>query len=127
MPAAVLGMATPLDLTCVNVVALLDTGATCSAISHGVISQLGLRPHEKRHLRVATEDRLVEYYFFRIGLFPDLGVNNPASAALPFVFAELDGFGMRNASEFDVIIGMDVLRQCDFQFDRRGHWQLEFG
>lgn len=28
---------------------------------------------------------------------------------------------------FYVILGMDVLRQCDFSVDRTGRWQLSFG
>ena len=83
-------------------------------------------PHEKRLLRVATEDRLVEYYFFRIGLFAE-SEDDAVGLLLPFVFAEVDGFGMRDAGAFELIIGMDVLSQTDFAMDRNGRWTLDFG
>ena len=83
-------------------------------------------PHEKRLLRVATEDRLVEYYFFRVGLFAE-SEDDAIGLQLPFVFAEVDGFGMRDAGAFELIIGMDVLSQTDFAMDRNGRWTLDFG
>ncbi len=127
LPVAVLSSDNPADLTYIEAVALLDTGASCSAIGPRVISELGLSPYEKRQLLVATEDRLVDYYLFRIGLFDGLGDESRSMARLPFVFADLDGFGMRSSGQFDVILGMDVLRQCDFELYRTGRWRLSFG
>jgi hypothetical protein len=127
LSAVVLGSRNPADLTHVVVTALLDTGATCSAISPAIIRQLELKPYQRRHLRVATEDRLVEYYFFRVGLFPDESDTVLQRDGLPFVFAEVDGFGMRESMDFGLIIGMDVLSQCDLDLDRTGHWRLTFG
>lgn len=72
---------------------------------------------------VATEERLVDYFLFRIGLVPQGNSEN----GLPFVFAETDGFRIRSSMGFDVILGMDVLRQCDFGMRRTGDWQLSFG
>lgn len=123
LPVAILRSVDPADLTHVRVIALLDTGATSSAISPRVIGELGLEPFEKRHLTVATENRLVDYYVFRVGLFD----SSMEGAAFPFVFGETRGFGMSSTLGFDVILGMDVLRQCDFRLDRTGHWQLSFG
>ena len=123
LPVAVLRSDIPTDLTFVRGTALLDTGATTSAIAPNIIQELGLQPFEKRHLLVATEDRMVDYYFFRIGFF----VGSRKMPALPYVLTEAEGFGMRAAASFDVILGMDALRQCDFQMDRTGHWRLEFG
>lgn len=120
-------MRNPADLTHVAVTALLDTGATCSALGPHIIEQLALAPYERRHLAVATEDRLVDYYLFRIGFFPDTDKDGHQRSLLPYVFAETDGFGMRATGLFDVILGMDVLSQCDFSMDRTGHWHLVFG
>jgi hypothetical protein len=123
LPVAILKSDDPADLTHVRATALLDTGATTSAITPGIIDSLGLEPFEKRHLTVATEDRLVDYFVFRIGLFD----RNVPEATLPWVFGETRGFGMRATPGFDVILGMDVLRQCDFRLDRTGRWELTFG
>lgn len=76
---------------------------------------------------VATEERLVDYFLFRIGLFPTAAGPNSDEPALPYVFAETDGFRMRDSSTFDVILGMDVIRQCDLNIGRSGNWALTFG
>ena len=64
---------------------------------------------------------MVDYFFFRIGLF---GI---ASGPIPYIFAELDGFGWPESKGFDVILGMDVLGQCDVDMRRDGSWSLTFG
>jgi hypothetical protein len=117
----------PADLSFVEATALLDTGATSSAIAPRIVSQLGLDPYAKRPLMVATEERLVDFYLFRIGLFPKAAGLDPDSLALPYVFAETDGFRMRDSTTFEVILGMDVIRQCDLNVSRDGDWRLEFG
>jgi Aspartyl protease len=120
---AILGSRNPTDLTFFECVALLDTGATSSGIGPRVIRELGLRSHEKKLLSVATEMRMVEYFLFRVGLFPVGG--DGVRSSLPFVFAEIDGFSWVAAKTFDVILGMDVLSQCAFTLSRTGAWTLE--
>jgi hypothetical protein len=92
-----------------------------------VVEQLNLAPYEKRYLKVATEDRLVSYHFYRIGLFTDKMISEASAPQLPYIFAEVDGFEMQKAPDFDVIIGMNVLSQCDFTMSRNGRWLLNFG
>lgn len=102
---------------------MLDTGATTSGIAPSIVEGLGLSSYEKRRLVVATEERIADYYLFRIGLFPD----GQLSGGLPFVFAETLGFGIRPTDNFDMILGMDVLRQCDLRVTQDRKWQLHFG
>jgi hypothetical protein len=123
LPVAILKSDNPVDLTHICATALLDTGATSCAIAPHIIETLQLEPFERRHLTVATEDRLVDYFVFRVGLFDKEMFGN----GIPFVFGETRGFGMRATTGFDVILGMDVLRQCDFKMDRSGTWLLSFG
>jgi Aspartyl protease len=118
---AVLASDNPTDLTFTKAQALLDTGSTVSGLGPRVIDKLGLDSYGKRLLGSATELRMVNYYFFRIGLF---GIE---SGDLPYIFAELDGFGWPEHKGFDVILGMDVLSQCEFSMRRNGQWQLTFG
>ncbi len=127
LPAVVLDIKNPNDLSFVAVTALLDTGATGGAISPTVVEKLNLAPYEKRYLKVATEDRLVNYYFYRIGLHPDNGQPGALTPQLPYIFAEVDGFEMQKSADFDIIIGMNVLSQCDFRMTRNGNWALKFG
>ena len=122
----VLRASDPTDMTSVRARALLDTGATVSGIGPRVINELSLESYGKKRLKSATEEVFVDYYLFRIGLeLPDDGPEG--SAALPFVFDELDGFSWGRSADFDVILGMDVLRACDLMMMRNGHCTLAFG
>jgi hypothetical protein len=94
----------PSDFTHVAAVALVDTGSTVSGIGPRLIAELGLESHQKRRLKSATEERFVPYFLFRLGLWPD-----GDRSALPFIFDGLDGFGRSRSSDFEVILGMDVL------------------
>lgn len=75
---------------------------------------------------VATEQRLVEFYVFRLGLYADPD-GGPGANGWPHVFAETEGFEIRQAFNFDLLLGMDVLSQCDLSVLRSGRWRLAFG
>lgn len=126
----VLNAGDPNDLTSFPAVALLDTGATVSGIGPRMISGLGLESYGKNRLKSATDELFVSYYLFRLGLHGSDGEAAGAGAdapRLPYIFDDLDGFSWSRHAEFDVILGMDVLRQCDLSMDRSGHCSLRFG
>jgi hypothetical protein len=118
----VLGSVDPTDLTHIATRALLDTGATKSAITLRIVTQLQLALVGKRPIMVATEQRLLDFFMFRLGLFP---TDQPAN--IPFIFAETEGFQISQTHDFEVLLGMDVLSQCDFSMARSGNWNLTFG
>lgn len=126
LPVAILRSEDPTDLTHEVGVALLDTGATSSAIAPAIVTKLGLVSSGKRPIMVATEQRLVDFFVFRLGLFPEVE-SAPAPLGLPYVFAETEGFQIRQTHGFDVLLGMDVLRECDFSLARKRTWALAFG
>jgi hypothetical protein len=116
----------PADMTSIPARALLDTGATVSGIGPRIVQALDLSSHSKKRLKSATEEAFVDYYLFRIGFHvgnADLG----DALQLPFVFDASDGFSWARSADFDVILGMDVLKQCDFTRDRTGRCTLRFG
>lgn len=119
----ILGSVNPMDMTHARAVALLDTGATRSAISPEIVSHLSLRPSGNRPLVVATEQRIVTFYPFRVGIVPAVPQDAPA---FPYIVAETEGFEMRSKGDFGVILGMDVISLGDFTIRRYGHWQLRF-
>lgn len=125
LPVAVLDSRNPTDLTYVECRALLDTGATSCGISPRVIEKLGLRSHEKKRLSVATELRMVDYFLFRVGFLPQFDQEDVNQH--PYIFAETDGFSLTAPMGFDLILGMDVLSQCDFELHRNGTWKMSFG
>lgn len=73
---------------------------------------------------VATEQRLVDFFVFRLGLFAD---GDDDASRWPHVFAETEGFQIRQSHNFDVLLGMDVIGQCDLEINRNGTWRLGFG
>lgn len=119
----------PHDLTSLPGVALLDTGATVSGVGPRMISGLGLESFGKNRLKSATDEVFVPYYLFRLGLYGNDSEPEPVGGApcLPYVFDDLEGFSWSRAAEFDIILGMDILRQCDLTVDRSGQCSLRFG
>ncbi len=73
---------------------------------------------------VATEQRLVDFFVFRLGLFAD---DADQRSPWPHVFAETEGFQIQQSHNFDLLLGMDVIRQCDLKVSRDGNWRLAFG
>lgn len=70
-------------------------------------------------------EQQVERYLFRIGLDSDGDTND--APQFPFVFEDVEGFEMRNGFAFDVLLGMDILHQCDLTLDRTRTARLTFG
>ena len=65
----------------------------------------------------------VERFAFRLGFQPDAA---PSGApTFPFIFDEVIGIELTNAFEFSALIGMDILRRCNFEMRRDGHCRLE--
>lgn len=129
LPIAVLRPGSVIDLTSFAAIALVDTGATTSGIGPRVIEDLGLHSYGKKLLRSASDEVFVSYFLFRIGFYSDEQIASPAPPAddLPFTFEETDGFSWRRPADFDVILGMDVLSQCDVSMDRAGRCRIRFG
>lgn len=123
LPVAVFPSRNPTDLTFETYVALLDTGATASWISGNVVARFDLESIGKKPVVVATEIRQRSAYVFRLGLMGD----GLPSTTLPIVFSETIGFKIDQATGFDVLLGMDVLSETDFEMKRSGHWKLSFG
>lgn len=123
LPVAVFASRNPADLTFETYTGLLDTGATASWISSTIVRRFGLVPVAKKQVVVATEIRVRPTYLFRLGLIGD----DQPSTAIPYVFAETMGFEITQAEGFDVLLGMDVILQTEFQIRRDGSWELNFG
>lgn len=114
----------PTDLTAIDVVALLDTGATTSGISQEIAERLDLRGMGKRPMGSARGLDQVERYLFRIGLNPQ---SRDMAPVFPFIFPAALGFEIVRGSSFEALIGMDVLRHCDLILSRDGSGSLRFG
>ena len=113
------------DLTGMPARALVDTGSSVSGVAQRVAGRLNLAPLGKRPLSSAQGQGQAERYAFRVGLWPDnASADRPA---FPFVFGEVIGIELTNAFEFEALLGMDILAQCDFETRRDGRCRLSFG
>lgn len=113
------------DLTGVEAKALLDTGSSVSGVASRLAEALKLTQMGKRPLTSAQGQGQVERYAFRIGLRPDQP--SSGSPVFPYVFEEVIGIELTNAFEFDALLGMDILGQCDFEMLRNLRCRLHFG
>jgi hypothetical protein len=50
--------------------------------------------------------------------------DEPAS---PYIFGDVSGFELSDSFSLDALIGMDILRHCDFEMRRDGLCRLRFG
>ena len=111
------------DLSGTDATALIDTGSSVSGVAIALAQSLKLIGLGKRPLKSAQGESQVERYAFRVGF----KANGAHSSAFPFVFEEVIGIELTNAFEFNALIGMDILGQCDFTMDRTGRCSLAFG
>jgi len=123
LPILVLAPYPVTDLTGVAATALVDTGSSVSGVSLSVAESIHLVGLGKRPLKSAQGEGQVERYAFRVGLKPD----EESELAFPFVFEEVIGIELTNAFEFNALLGMGILSQCDFRSDRNGNCSLAFG
>ena len=87
--------------------ALWDTGANCSAISTRVVMLLGLVPVSKESMTHAGGQSIVDIY--------SVGIVLPNNVLVPLVDVFESDF-----SSFDVLIGMDIISQCDLSVSNLG-------
>jgi hypothetical protein len=105
--------------------ALIDTGSTTSGITKAVASELALVGRGKRPLGSAQGEGQAERYLFRIGI--TAGLIGASGRRFPFVFEEVMGFELANSFQFEALLGMDILSQCDLSIDRDRRCSLRFG
>lgn len=121
LPCLILAPFPETDLTGVEARALIDTGSSVSGVASSLAEHIGLVELGKRPLKSAQGEGQVQRYAFRLGLSPD-GENG-----FPFIFDEVIGIELANTFEFNALIGMDILGQCDMTFERNGRCRICFG
>ena len=119
LPIKILKADNVADMTCVEAIALVDTGATVSGIHSRLAEALGLQPIGKRPILSAHGLAHIDHYLFRIGVNPD-----GWEAPYPYIFPEVIGLALSASEHFSALLGMDILRHCDFSIDRAGNCRL---
>jgi hypothetical protein len=122
LPVVILPPTPSTDLTGYDGMALVDTGSTTTGITPRVARHLSLPKRGKRPLGSAQGEGQAERYLFRVGVQP------PSDGpSFPYVFDDVIGFELAETFQFDALLGMDLLRQCDFAIFRPGGCRLVFG
>ena len=103
----------------------MDTGATTSGITPRVAQHLDLPARGERPLGSVRGEEQAERYLFRVGLVSAREPDDPPS--YPFLFEDVVGFELRHHFQFDALLGMDGLSQCDFATHRGGRCRLVAG
>jgi len=94
----------------INALALWDTGATSSAVTHDLATKLGLKPITKVNVNTANGIALQNVYLVNIYL--------PNKVVIPYVkVTEILG----SVGGFDVLIGMDIISLGDFSITNKDH------
>ena len=124
LPVLILAPFPITDLSGAPAMALIDTGSSISGIAANVAESLSLMRLGKRPLKSAQGEGQVERYAFRLGIQPG---RSDGASSFPFIFEEVIGIELTNTFEFTALIGMDILAQCDFSMDRKGHCTMQFG
>ena len=104
--------------------ALVDTGATTSAVTPRVARKLDLRPIGKRPLGSAQGEGQAERFVVRVAIDLNSSGDTPS---FPFVFDRIQGFELADAFTLDALLGMNILSQCDLTVARSGRCSLAFG
>ena len=125
MPCLILAPYPVVDLSGIEARALIDTGSSVSGISKSIAEQLNLSGLGKRPLKSAQGESHIERHAFRVGIHPTRQATE--HIGFPYVFEEVIGIELTNAFEFNALIGMDILAQCDLTIMRTGECILSFG
>lgn len=105
--------------------ALIDTGSTTTGITALVAQKLGLRSIGKRPVSTVGGEKQIDRYIFRIGIAGRQAADD--APTFPYIFEEVVGFDLLNSFSFDVLLGMDLLRQCELLVSPGNRCRLTFG
>ena len=105
--------------------ALIDTGSTTTGVTAQIAQKLGLQSIGKRLISTVGGEKHIDRYIFRIGL--DGRAADTDAPTFPYVFEEVVGFELLDSFSFDVLLGMDILRQCELLIAPGNKCRLTFG
>lgn len=128
LPVAVLPSVVAANHQQMHVVeALIDTGATGTGLRSDIADILAIPGRGKRRVMTANGDILVAEFRIRLGFFPGnyQAEAEAEPATLPYVL-ELGilAHALRAGFSYPLLLGMDVLSQCDLDLRRDGAARL---
>ena len=86
--------------------ALFDTGCDLTALTPQVVAALGLTPARQAKTQTAAGTQYVNVHKISLGIYPPAG-----GSGTPYLRPEFEVSGLVASLPFDVLIGMDILRE----------------
>lgn len=107
---------------------LIDTGAQVTMLSPAAILLLGLRPRGKKLLGNVSNVARHNTYLFVMGVWYSIDEGQTMNDTKSyFAFDPVYGCDLRAGSDFDVLIGMDIIMQGDLSIARDGEFTWRVG
>jgi len=116
--------------------ALIDTGATSTMLSNKVISDLGLIPVGPAKFHGIHSVKIGVVYLFRVAFYGDVaGKDLLATRSIKtdkevhkiyICPTDIEGGEIDEQPNFDVLLGMDVLRTGNLRIDKSGDFSFSF-
>lgn len=106
---------------------LIDTGAQITCVTPAAAHSVGLVPRGKRMLGNVHNIVPHNSYSFVLGVWYEIDNGDPENATRGYYgFDPVLGCDFKDNSDFDVLIGMDIISQGDFSSKRSGdfEWML---
>lgn len=122
LPVAVLPSLAAVNSSQMEIVeALIDTGATGTGLRPDVADRLQIPGRGRRRVQTANGDILVPEFRIRLGFFPGIFETEAGRsvAGMPHVLEQgLLVYALREFFAYPLLVGMDVLSQCDLELRR---------
>lgn len=127
IPVIVAGLGND-QLTMVEANALLDTGATSSAITAKIAASLGLLARGRRVMGTAGGTRRTNIFGFSLAFSPFCVVmqQGQIGSAPLFLPHEIAGIEFTEGIDFQVLIGMDVISTGELKISSDRSWSFKF-
>ncbi|MCB2060266.1 MAG: aspartyl protease family protein [Novosphingobium sp.] len=107
---------------------LIDTGAQVTMLTPRAVRQLDLQPRGKRLLGNVSNVARHNTYFFVMGVWYSMDEGQTLNSTRSyFAFEPVYGCDLRVESDFDVLIGMDIILQGDLHISRSGEFVWAVG
>jgi hypothetical protein len=114
----------PVDLNFHQFTALVDTGATRTAISQNVVNRAGLVSRGQISVGNVKRTEMHETYIFYVGVWPESADGTPS--AVYGVGDEIMGIDGGDSRYYDILLGMDIITKAAFRINLDHGFELAF-